>query len=272
MIGTFKYLCGDNSNDGFGMVEQRKRVTTGIHGFDGLIQGGFLPGRVYLVSGPPGSGKTTFGVQFLAHGGIKGEPGLYITLSEPAETIMDDMSNYSFNIFGLMKLEKLQFVDLGPTMAYNYLESGQNIITTDYQAQIELSSEPEPPTPASVFKEIHKYVTKYKAKRLVIDSLSSIRFTAEDPAAEEKSISHFIRNIKNLGCTTIILSEMTNPHSYTVEQFVSNGVIFLHNFLDEESNTMKRAIQVIKMRGTKHDCEMRQIEFGDAGLSVLNKM
>jgi len=162
---------------------------------------------------------------------MAGDPRLYITLSEPAEIIIDDMSNYSFNVFGLMKIDKLQFIDLGPTMAYNYLDSGHSIKT-----QTEASSDPEPPTPASVFKEIHKYVVKYKAKRLVIDSLTAIRFTAEHTAAEEKSVTHFIRNLKNLGCTTILLSKMTNPHSYTVEQFVSNCVIFLHNFLDEKSN------------------------------------
>ncbi|MHC1566718.1 MAG: ATPase domain-containing protein [Candidatus Syntropharchaeia archaeon] len=57
-------------------------------------------------------------------------------------------------------------------------------------------------------------------------------------------ISRFIRNLKNLGCTTILLSEMTNPSAYTIEHFISHGVIFLHNFFDPNMNTMTRAIQI----------------------------
>jgi KaiC/GvpD/RAD55 family RecA-like ATPase len=248
------------------------RDETGIRGFDELIQGGLLPRRVYLVSGPPGSGKTTFGVQFLVHGGMRGDAGLYVTLSEPVETIVDDMSKYAFNIFGLIKLDKLQFIDLGPTMAYGYFDDLHSAITPDYETHVETSPELEAPSPATVFKEIYKYVKDYDVKRLVIDSVSAIRFAAGDPAREEKAISRFIRNLKNLGCTTLLLSEMTNPQAYTTEQFVCHGVIFLHNFLDEKTNVMTRAIQIIKMRGTKHDCNMRKIEFTDKGIVVLNEI
>jgi KaiC/GvpD/RAD55 family RecA-like ATPase len=62
-------------------------IKTGIEGFDSIIEGGLLQGRQYLVSGSPGSGKTTLSVQFLAAGAIAGEPGAYIALSESVETI-----------------------------------------------------------------------------------------------------------------------------------------------------------------------------------------
>jgi len=97
--------------------------------------------------------------------------------------------------------------------------------------------------------------------------LSQIRFASKEPASEERSISRFIRNLKTLGCTTILLSELTKPDAYTIEQFASHGVIFLHNFMDKQGN-MVRALQIIKMRGTKHDCELRAIEFSDKGIKV----
>ena len=123
------------------------------------------------------------------------------------------------------------------------------------------------PTPFSVFKEVEKQVKQFGIKRLVIDSLSSIRFISKDPASEERSIGRFIRNLKTLGCTTILLSELTKPDAYTIEQFASHGVIFLHNFMDKQGS-MVRALQIIKMRGTKHDCELRSLEFSDKGLKV----
>jgi KaiC/GvpD/RAD55 family RecA-like ATPase len=98
------------------------RIQTGIEGFDELVQGGLLSERVYLVSGPPGSGKTTFCVQFLAHGAALGDVGLYVTLLESPQNIIDDMSNYSMNVIPLLKMRKLLFADLGPRMEYGNMD------------------------------------------------------------------------------------------------------------------------------------------------------
>jgi len=243
------------------------RIPTGIGGFDELVQGGLLSERVYLISGPPGSGKTTFGVQFLAYGGTLGEVGLYVTLLESPQNIIDDMSGYAMNVPTLIKMQKLLFADLGPRMEYGYMDELHEIITPEYEVG-RTSVEGEAPSPAVVFKEIANYVTEYNVKRLVIDSVSAIRFTTHDTSLEEKEMSRFIRNLKRLGCTTILLSEMTDPNSYTTEQFASHGVVFLHNFLYEK--TMTRALQVIKMRGTRHDCNMRGIQFTEKGIKVVD--
>ncbi len=243
------------------------RIPTGIEGFDELVQGGLLEERIYLVSGPPGSGKTTFGVQFLAHGAALGEVGLYVTLLESPQNIIDDMSNYAMNVPTLIKMKKLLFADLGPRMEYGYMDELHEVITPDYEVG-HTSVEGEAPSPAVVFKEIAGYIAEYNIKRLVIDSVSAIRFTTKDLSLEEKEMSRFIRNLKRLGCTTILLSEMTDPNSYTTEQFASHGVVFLHNFLYDK--TMTRALQVIKMRGTKHDCNMRGVHFTEKGIKVVD--
>jgi KaiC/GvpD/RAD55 family RecA-like ATPase len=247
------------------------RIKTGIEGFDALVEGGLLQGRQYLVSGSPGSGKTTFGVQFLVAGALEGEPGAYIALSESVEMIRQDMLRYAMQTDDLEKKKKLFFIDLGPTINYGEYDEIANLITPDYQNLLSDSPANAPPTPFSVFKEVENQVKNLGIKRLVIDSLSTIRFTSNDPASEERSIGRFIRNLKNLGCTTILLSELTNPNAYTIEQFASHGVIFLHNFMDKQGN-MVRALQIIKIRGTKHDCDMRSLEFTDKGLKVTKSI
>lgn len=243
------------------------RIKTGIEGFDALVEGGLVQGRQYLLSGSPGSGKTTFGVQFLAQGALEGEAGAYIALSESIETIRQDMSRYNMHIEIFENQKKIFFIDLGPTINYGEYDEISTLITPDYIQQSAESPATSTPNPYSVFKSVETHVKQFGVKRLVIDSLSSIRFTSQNPASEERSIGRFIRNLKNLGCTTILLSELTKPDAYTIEQFASHGVIFLHNFMDKQGS-MVRALQIIKMRGTKHDCEMRSIEFSDKGLRV----
>ncbi|MDW7731886.1 MAG: ATPase domain-containing protein [Methanolobus sp.] len=242
------------------------RIGTGIDGFDEIVQGGLLSERVYLVSGPPGSGKTTFCVQYLAHGAAQGEVGLYVSLVESPQNIIDDMSNYTMNVIPLIKMNKLLFADLGPRMEYGFIDDLNDYVTPEYEVG-HSPGEHEAPSPATVFKEIAAYVAEYSVKRLVIDSVSAIRFTTKDPSLQEKEMSRFIRNLKKLGCTTILISEMTDPTAYSIEQFASHGVIFLHNFLYDK--IMTRAIQVIKMRGTRHDCNLRSVNFTEKGMSVL---
>ncbi|MDP2215830.1 MAG: ATPase domain-containing protein, partial [Methanolobus sp.] len=98
------------------------RIKTGIDGLDEILQGGLLSERVYLLSGPPGSGKTTFCVQYLAQGAALGEVGLYVSLVESPQNIIDDMSNYSMNVVTLIKMQKLLFADLGPRMDYGFID------------------------------------------------------------------------------------------------------------------------------------------------------
>ena len=69
------------------MADQRRpsdleRVPTGIYGLDNILGGGLDPDRLYVVEGKPGTGKTTLALQFLLDGALKGEKGLYVTLSE----------------------------------------------------------------------------------------------------------------------------------------------------------------------------------------------
>jgi circadian clock protein KaiC len=58
------------------------RVALGIEGLDDILGGGLTAHRLYLIEGMPGSGKTTLGFQFLLEGARRGEPVLYVSLSE----------------------------------------------------------------------------------------------------------------------------------------------------------------------------------------------
>ena len=93
------------------------RVSTGIAGLDEIMNQGFLPQRVYLVRGGPGSGKSTLGLHFLAAGASNGENALFITLGEPESQVRKNAERIGFDLKGV------SFLDLAPTPEF-FTEAG----------------------------------------------------------------------------------------------------------------------------------------------------
>src|SRR5512144_2443115 len=77
------------------------RIATGIAGLDDVLHGGFTPDRLYLIEGMPGSGKTTLAFQFLFEGVRRGEPALYLTLSETRGEIEGMAASHGWSLEGL---------------------------------------------------------------------------------------------------------------------------------------------------------------------------
>ena len=219
------------------------RIKTGVPGLDNLIEGGFPEKQVYLLSGPPGGGKTTLGVQFLVEGANENETGLYISLLEQPVTVIKAMSRYSFNLVDLVKDKSILFVDM-----------------TIHEEK------PEDLTAEAILEKIKNVVDKYDVKRIVLDSILAIRNKTDTSKGSEMDIFTFIQHLSEMNCTTIILSEMVESNNFTMEQFASHGVIFLHHFLLR--GKMTRALQIIKMRGTKLDCDMWEFAFTDNGVEI----
>jgi KaiC/GvpD/RAD55 family RecA-like ATPase len=219
------------------------RVSSGVPGFDELVQGGLLKNRLYVVSGPPGSGKTTFSSQFITQGAKEGENCLYVTMHETKEELMQDMSGYEFGFEQVMASGKVQFLNL-------MTDSGKRTIT-------QFGSE------GGLTNRITAFLEQQDIDRAVIDSTMLLQHFFENMSDE---ITGFLSALKQTDTTTVLISEMTDPSSYADEHYLAHGVIFFHNYL--ESGGMTRGVQVIKMRGTAIDCDIRAIDFSDRGLRV----
>ena len=87
------------------------RVSTGIKGLDEMLHGGLPRGRTILVVGSPGSGKTTFAMQFLVGGAKLGETGLYVSFEEKPERMKSNLSSFGWNLDSLEHDGKITFID-----------------------------------------------------------------------------------------------------------------------------------------------------------------
>lgn len=223
-----------------------KRVSTGIPGFDELIEGGFNEGRPVILTGPAGSGKTTFAIQFLYNGvTMFGENGLFVTLEEEVNDLTNDMSRYGWNLETLIQRKEIAFVQ-SPIP----FEIASDVINID-----------------GLIDAVHKAATEIGAKRIVLDSLASLGLPYHDPVSLRRDVLRIGAMLRELGSTALLLTEMpeggTQITRYGVEHFVGQGVVVLH------STPAYRAIQVVKMRGTRHDTKVHLMRMTEKGIVVI---
>ena len=227
------------------------RLPTGVPGFDDLVEGGLLSDRLYIVSGPPGSGKTTFCSQFVTKGAIDGETSLFLSLHETEEELVSDMSNFEFGFDKGIASGRVKFMNVFDSEAKRVLSPTSR------------SSQEFPDNVENMTNQIVSFINKREIDRLVIDSGMLLEYYFSD---ELNDFIKFLTALKRADVTTLFISEMTDPTSYSDGHYLAHGVIFLHNYL--EKGAMQRGVQIIKMRGTNIDCDIRAAEFTSRGFRV----
>ena len=216
------------------------RVATGIEGLDRLIGGGFLEGKVYLISGESGTGKTVFGLQYLYHGLLQGENCIYISGDEKASHLVVDAGSLGWDFDKYVKERRLLLLDVAP-----------------YFADIRAGKKKELDV-RTVVADLTKQVKSVNAKRIVIDPIAPLVFVPEHPAFVQEYVRDLILAIEdNLGCTIVITSGIISGTSklsrYGMEEFVSEGVIVLGVEVGDGKHV--RALYLRKMRSTATDIE-----------------
>jgi KaiC/GvpD/RAD55 family RecA-like ATPase len=219
------------------------RISTGVDGLDELLDGGLPARRLYTLSGPPGSGKTTLASQYVTEGVRQGEEVLYVTMHETRNELVEDMSRYEFGFDRVSNADNFDFLNLTMERSRRSL--------TKYGRESGLSS------------RLASMIRQEDYDRVVVDSTMLLAHFADD---SETEVTHFATGLKQTDATVLLISEMTDPTAYAEEHYLAHGVIFLHNFLEEGG--MTRGVQVVKMRGTNIDCDIRDVSFGGSGLQI----
>ncbi len=222
-----------------------KRVSTGIKGLDKLLQGGFIPNSVNVISGGAGTGKTVFALQFLYEGAIHGEKVLFISIEEDLRDLKEDAKTFGWDFDKLEAEGKAKFVYIYPYEITNF----QTLLINE--------------------------VTRVKATRVVIDSTSVLGMALDNEFEVRKQLYALASQLKRVGCTSVLTSEIVDVSSnkssrFGVEEFVADSVITMHYITTPSRNKIQRAMRIVKMRRTLIPHNQIPIKITSKGIKVLN--
>jgi len=224
-----------------------ERIPTGIIGLDEMLHGGFLPQSANLVEGAPGCGKSTLGMHFIYHGALQGEPGMILTFEEFPQQYYRDAAAFGWDFRALERQGLLRIVMSSP-----------EVIKADLER---------------VGGTLERQIAEMGTRRILVDSISHFERVSDTPVTLRSHIYAFLNGLRREGLTSLLtretpylLGEEITANSDADSSFIADSYLLLR-YVEIES-AVRRALIVLKMRGSDHDHRIRQFDIGPQGLYV----
>jgi circadian clock protein KaiC len=228
-----------------------EKAPTGIPGLDQITGGGLPLGRVTLVAGSAGAGKTLLGLNFLAAGARQyGDPGVLMTFEESAAKVALNVRSLGFD------LDELQHSGLLAVLAFR-------VDPSEMVAVGEFDFEP-------LFAILDDAITRVGAKRVVLDTIEVLFGAFGDDTIVRSELSRLMRWLEERRVTVVLTGERGNGSALTrhgIEEYVTDCVIVLDHRVSAEIST--RRLRVVKYRGSAHGTNEYPFLISARGVTVL---
>jgi circadian clock protein KaiC len=219
-----------------------ERVSTGVDGLDGMMDGGIWRGSTTLVVGPTGAGKTTLALQFALEGIRQGEPTLVVNFQENPVQLRRTMKGLGFELDS----------------------QAERSLYLRYASPVELQID-------SIIGDIFDHIHLRGVRRVVVDAVGDLATAAQDPQRLHDYLYSLVQHFTVRGVTSFLTFEsgdgVTGANLYEQRfSYMSDNVLQIG--LKGETETL-RTIRVVKTRNSGHDPVVRVLEIGKAGARVI---
>src|SRR5829696_6131912 len=235
-------------------MKQTEKAATGVEGLDDILAGGLRRGRVYLIEGSPGTGKTTIATQFLLTGAAAGERGLYITLSETEEELRESAASHGWKFD-----DPLAIYELVPP---------ESLLDEDQQQSLLYSSDLELGETA---KRVFEAFERARPHRVVLDSLSEIRLLAQSSLRYRRQLLSLKHYFVKQGTTVLLLDDLTTDTNDKTVHSIAHGVIRLEE-IAPEYGAERRRLRVVKYRGRRFRGGFQDFIIATGGARVFPRL
>ena len=224
------------------------RVPSGVPGFDVLLGGGFPAGRMYLLEGRPGTGKTTFALQFCRAAAAEGARVLYVTLSQRREELAAIANSHGWDLEGVDVLD----VEAG----------GLDLHATDHTlfhaGDVDL---------VDLMDTVMEAVDSVEPSRLVLDSAAELRLLSGDALRGRRRFLALKHALGQRGVTALLLDDDSASGGDSAAYSIMHGVVRLEREAPPYGQVYRR-LQIPKLRGVDHPTGYHDFRITVGGLEV----
>ncbi|MDH2905682.1 MAG: ATPase domain-containing protein [Methanomassiliicoccales archaeon] len=232
---------------------QERRIRTYVEGFDKVIGGGIPQGNIVLLSGRPGTMKSSMAFNMLyKNASNNGIGSVYVSFEQGKQSLIRQMKSMGMDVEGE---KRIRIVDLG-----------------NVREELEQAETDE--TVISVLREhLSNIVKEAQTEILVLDSLDVLDISV-GAASRRSQIFFLFEWLREMNLTSVLISE-SDPEEVMEkgreEGYLSDGIINL-SLSSEETDAVRRRIRCVKMRNTEHDTSYYSLQFQDGRFVVTQSM
>jgi circadian clock protein KaiC len=201
-------------------------VRTGIAGLDDILFGGIPRGNVVIITGSPGTGKTTLGLEFVYRGARElGEPGILVTFEVSAEKLVRDAAQFGWDLRELEQQGRLKIVSTTRRVFQQEVMEPQSLLLSE--------------------------AAKMGARRIFVDGLAGL---VRNGSGDPRELFHSLVNgLHSEGVTAMFALDAPADQAavgVVPEEFIADTIIRLG--LQPARRAVVRSIEVVKSRGHDH--------------------
>ena len=242
-------------------------MPTGVEGLDELISGGIPRGRVILVLGGPGTGKTILASQFLYKGISQyNENGIFVSLDEGKNHYYSEMLKFGWDLKKAEEEGKFHFIDATRLSRVAMLKEKMLKEETSSLRGKQLQID-------RLIEELQEKIQQINAKRVVFDTLASLFYRFFDPIERRTAGVDLIEALSDINVTSIVTTELSYlglERNLMDEEFLVHGVIMMQTLF--YGGTTTRALQVEKMRGASVNPNLVPYTIDKNGIEIFPAM